>query len=159
MSSQPAPEVEALLGTGVADSTAAWQRVKAYLSESFAAYLGQPAAPMWEPVYEDIGPRGALSFGLRSAAPIGGPLGLEWYAMVSHNGGHTMAVVLLFAGDRRLTPVDGSEYLRFELGRSADGQWGWNGRGWEASELGEWDGYQSLVEVDQRMRAAAGTGE
>ena len=66
-----------------------WHASKAELAASFAAFLGQELVPVWEPRHEDSGPDGGFSCGVRSADPVGGPLRLEFYAVVSVSPGRS----------------------------------------------------------------------
>ena len=47
------PEIEAMLEPGFVGTIDDWKRVKEYLAQSFAAYVGQDLEPIWEPVYEE----------------------------------------------------------------------------------------------------------
>jgi hypothetical protein len=151
----PDPAAEVLLrsgGDGTRDEVAASFR---YLVGSFAAYLAAPLEVVWEPRYEDVSPgRWGWACGVRSAEPIGGPLRLEWYAVLGcdpHSDPY--ALVLLFAGGDRLIRLPRREYLSFDYPITPAGTGAWAARGWESSEMGdEFDGYQQLDELCRRFR-------
>jgi len=149
---QPPPEIEKLLDPGSIGSADDWRRLKDYLTRSFAAYLGQEIEPVWEPICEDISPGRGFAFGIRSGPPLGGPLALEWYGVISHGPGQTRAVVLLFAQDQRVIPIQGREYLAYQFCTTTGGLREWESRGWSTSEMGdEWAGYRRLSEVCREM--------
>src|SRR5262245_37114989 len=147
MNSQSQREPEDMLAAGSVGSTAEWRRVKEFLAQSFTSYLGQEIDTIWEPEYEDISPRWGFSFGFRPRYRLGGPLGIEWYGVISHNSrGHTQALVLLFAQDERAIHFEGHECLFFEFMPGQGGLRRWVSRGWNVYEH-EWEGYRRLSEV------------
>jgi hypothetical protein len=146
-------QIEAMLEAGFVGSIDDCRRVKDYLAQSFATYLGQDIEPVWEPIYEDISPNWGFSFGIRSSAALGGPLALEWYAVISHGHGHTQAIVLLFADDERAIQFEEQDYLFFEYMPKTTKARVWQSRGWRTGECGEWDGYQRLSIITKQMRA------
>jgi hypothetical protein len=155
MTWQSDPQLESLLllASKATHSVEVWKGVKEYLVASFTAFLGQNVEPVWEPLYEDISRTWGFAFGIRSRAALCGPLGLEWYGVISWNsGGSVSATMLLFAHDQRTIQIEGSEFLYFDFALSTDGQRRWLSRGWQSSEMNEWDGYLRLSEVCQQMR-------
>jgi len=107
-----------MLQHGYAGSLDDCKQVKQYLAQSFAFYLGQEYKEVWEPIYEDISPNWGFSFGIRSASVLGGPLEMEWYAVISHGRNATDAYLLLFVNDQRVTSfADYGEVLTFKFDR------------------------------------------
>jgi len=146
MTWKPDPTIENLLSPGTTASLDQWRAVKDYLLRSFAAFLGQEIDTVWEPLYEDISPGWGFAFGIRSQAALGGPLQVEWYGVISHNGHHTAAFVLLFAHNERAIHHKNHEYLEFEFQPREDHRQ-WVSRGWSSSEVHEWDGYLNLSKI------------
>jgi hypothetical protein len=151
MNERSIPEIEKMLDTGLFDSTDDWWRVKNYLAQSFAEYLGLEVEPVWEPIYEDFSPAEGFAFGIRSRIPFAHRFAIEWYGAISYSREHTCAAVLLFAQDQRIIPV-GNEFLHFVFTTTPEGAREWQNRGWTSGECGEWEGYRRLSEVCRRMR-------
>jgi hypothetical protein len=150
--------LEALLKPGATGTEQEWQQFKECLLSSFAVFLGAEIETVWEPLYEDSSPHGVFAFGFCSSSPLGGPLALAWYGVISNNGhGHVCALVLVFAQDQRMIHHAGKEYLYFEFVPDADGRRQWVNRGWSSSEMNEWDGYTYLAEVCRQKREAQTT--
>jgi hypothetical protein len=145
------PVIESRLRPGAEATIDEWREVKAYLLSSFAAYTGQQVDMVWDPIYQDFTPKWGFAFGIRSRGVLGGPLELEWYGVISHNGRHTCAFVLLFAQNERAIHHAGREYLYFEYAPDSQNAHAWVKSGWQSSEMHEWDGYRRLTEVCQQM--------
>ena len=145
-------ELEQLLAPQSVRSLDEWQALKDFLAKSFAKHLGEPIEPVWEQAYDEIRPKWGFAFGIRSGRPPTGPLGLEWYGVISHScsQGDTQALVLLFSHDRRMVPIDGHEYLFYEFLPNPAGGWHWVNQGWTRSEFDEWESYRQLSEVVTR---------
>lgn len=151
----PDPAAEALLrdgGGGSRDSASASLR---YLVGSFAAYLGADLDVVWEPQYDMSPGRGGWACGVRSAAPVGGPLRVEWYVVLGCGPQcEPYALVLLFAAGDRMIRLPRREYLTFDYPLTPAGVGEWTPRGWESSEMGdEFDGYEHLDELYRRFRS------
>lgn len=161
MNWQPDAAIEARLSVAAPTKSAEeWPQIKDYLVASFAAYLGLDIEPVWEPLDECVSPHwSSVSFGIKSRLPLGGPLRLEWYGVISHSSrGHTEALILLFSNDQRVIHHEYREYLYFEFFLAANGHWEWNERGWCSSEMNEWDGYLRLSQICEQKRQEQARG-